>query len=49
MTDCFAHTYGIIDDTVIKNVVSQDVEVFAIATRYRPSSGHKYMSLEEAI
>jgi len=33
MTNWFAHSYGIVDDTVIKNFVSQYVEAFAVATR----------------
>jgi hypothetical protein len=33
ITDCFDHSYGIVDDTEIQNVVSQYVEVFAAATR----------------
>ena len=32
MTDWFAHSYGIVDDTVILNVVSRYVEIFAVAT-----------------
>jgi hypothetical protein len=33
VTDWFADSYGIVDDTVIRNVVSQYVEVFAVAAR----------------
>jgi hypothetical protein len=33
MTYCVGHSYGIVDDTVIINVVSQYVEIFAVATR----------------